>query len=116
MLMISISSYYNSNNELKIKEIYVSDDEVLYIMKSSESFTPYEYQGNVKLLFDSIKNSVYPTFCMSDIHVYDDDDPKTLAFFLFKKIQSFDLTKKGSHETLINVLSSFGVKVADENE
>lgn len=106
--MISLSAFYDQNNEFKIKEIYISDEEELYIMKSSESFTPYMYNGSVKQVFDSVKNNVYPIFSMSPIRFYDDDDPKSLANFIFKKINGLDLKKKDSHKAIFDVLSSFG--------
>jgi hypothetical protein len=108
MLMISISSFYDQNNEFKIKELYVSDEKDLYIMKSSESFVPYKYNGSVKDLFDSVKNSTYPVFSMSNIRTYEDDDPKSLSQFLFKKISNTDLKKRGAHKALFDVLSVFG--------
>lgn len=108
MIMISISGYYNHENEFNLKEIYVSDDANVFILKKSESFIPYLYPGNVDELFDSIKNCYYPVFSMSQIKTHPDDDAKSLANFFMNKINSMDLTKPNSQKTLFDVLSAFG--------
>jgi len=108
MLMISISGYYNPQNEFLIKEIYVSDKKEVFVMKRSESFFPYLYDGNVEELFDSIKNCYYPAFSMSTVKTYPDNDAKSLATFFMQKIHSLDLNKPDSEKNLFDVISGFG--------
>jgi hypothetical protein len=108
MLMISISGYFDFNNNFKIKELYVSDESEMYILKSSESFVPYRYMGNVSDLFDSIKNCYYPIFSLSKIRSYEDNDPKSLATFLMQKISQMDVKKPGMEKLIFEVLSGFG--------
>lgn len=108
MIQISISGFYSNTNEFKIKEIYVSDDEVMYTLKREESFFPHEYKGSVKELYDSVKNCYYPNFFMSTPRVHHDDDPKSLATFFMNKIREFDLKKQGSEKRLYDMLSGFG--------
>ena len=108
MLQTAISGYYNSGNEFKIKEIYISDDEVLYVLKRDESFFPVKYEGNVKGLYDSVKNSYYPNFHMSEPRQYDDNDPKSLATFFMNKINEFDIKKSGSEKKIYDILVGFG--------
>jgi len=108
MLMVSISGYYNSQNDFLIKEIYVSDDREVYIMKRSESFFPYVYPGTTQEVFDSIKNCYYPVFSMSKVKTHPDNDAKSLATFFMQKIQALDLSKPGAEQTLFDVISGFG--------
>jgi hypothetical protein len=111
MLMVSISGYYNSQNDFLIKEIYVSDERQVFIMKRSESFFPYAYTGNAQELFDSIKNCYYPAFSMSTVRMHSDDDAKSLATFFMQKIQMLDLKKSGAEKALFDVISSFGDEI-----
>jgi hypothetical protein len=108
MLMISISGYYNPQNDFLVKEIYVSDDREVYIMKGSESFLPHAYPGTTQEVFDSIKNCYYPVFSMSKVKTHPDNDAKSLATFLMGKIHALDMNKKNAHKTLFDVISSFG--------
>lgn len=108
MLNISISGYFSTFNDFRVKEILVSDEKTLYILKSSESFIPYAYEGNVQELFDSIKNLYYPSYALSKIKCHPDDDAKSLANFLMAKIQELGLSESSSHKKLFDVVSSFG--------
>lgn len=108
MIQTSISGYYTSSNEFRIKEIYVSNEEIMYTLKRDESFFPYEYKGSVKELYDSIKNSFYPNFFMSEPRQYSDDDPKSLATFFMNKIQDFDLSERDAEKRLFDLLAGFG--------
>ena len=112
MIQISISGYYNSKNYFTIKEIYFSDDKQMYVLKRNESFFPYLYEGNVKDLYDSVKNSYYPNFYMAEPRVYKkDDDVKSLATFFMNKIQEFDLKKPGSEKRLYDIIQGFGEEI-----
>jgi hypothetical protein len=108
MLMISISGYFDFSNAFKVKEVYVSDESEVYILKSSESFVPYKYNGTVSDLFDSIKNCYYPAFSMSNVRVHEDNDAKALSNFLMQKINQIDMKKPGSEKILFDVISGFG--------
>lgn len=108
MVMVSASGYFNRENEFQVKEIYVSDDAQVFILKRSESFVPYAYEGTVEELFDSIKNCYYPNFSMSTVKSHDDNDAKSLATFFMQKIHSLDLKKSGAEKTLFDVISGFG--------
>lgn len=108
MIQTSISGYYTSKNEFRIKEIYVSRDNVMYTLKRDESFFPHEYVGSVKDLYDSVKNNFYPNFCMAEPRQYNDDDPKSLATFFMNKLQSFDLSEAGAEKRLYDLLAGFG--------
>lgn len=111
MLYTSVSGYFDADNEFHIKEIYVSDESELYILKASESFIPYRYSGSSMELFDSIKNTYYPMFAMSKVRHYDDSDAKSLATFIMKKIQSVDMKLPGAKKKLFDVFSSFGNEI-----
>jgi hypothetical protein len=106
--MVSASGYFNLQNNFVIKEIYVSDDNQVFIMKRNESFFPYSYPGTTQELFDSIKNCYYPAFSMSNVKTHPDNDAKSLATFFMQKIQELDLSTPEGEKTLFDVISSFG--------
>jgi len=109
MINVSISGYFSNFNEFRIKEIFVSDEVLMFILKENESFVPRQYMGSVKDLFDSTKNLYYPSYSMSNLRCYrNDDDAKSLANFLMQKIQEFNLTENGAHKKLFDVISAFG--------
>lgn len=108
MLYISVTSYYDNKNKFRLKEIYVSDENEMYVLKKEDSFVPYKYPGNVKDFYDSVKNLFYPLLYTSKVRVYKDDDPKSLAKYLSDHILSVDMKKPGAERHLFDVLSSFG--------
>jgi hypothetical protein len=108
VIRVSVSGYFNSFNDFKIKEILVSDEDNVFILKESEAFLPYRYAGNLTDLFDSVKNLYYPSYAMSTVRCHRDDDAKSLANFLMQKIQAFNLNETGAHKRLFDTLSVFG--------
>jgi hypothetical protein len=109
VINISISGYFSSFNDFKIKEIAVSDETSMFILKAAESFLPRQYPGNTQNLADSVKNLYYPSYAFSNIRCHPDDDAKSLANFLMQKIQEFNIYEDGAHKRLFDVISSFGV-------
>lgn len=108
MLMVSCSGFYDEKNIFRLKEIFVSDDAEMYVLKKDESFFPSRYSGNVKEFYDSVKNNYYPNVFFSEPRVYDDNDPKSLAVFFMNKIQDFNLSHEGAEKKLFDVVSGFG--------
>jgi hypothetical protein len=114
MLNISVSGYFSNFNEFRIKEIFVSDESLLFILKENESFMPRQYLGNVMELFDSTKNLYYPSYSISEVRCYpNDNDAKSLANFLMQKIGELGTSLPGAHEKLFDIISSFGEKCND---
>jgi hypothetical protein len=113
MIQISISGYFLENNDFRIKEIYVSDENQSYILKRDESFVPYVYEGSVSEMFDAIKNGYYPSFSMSTPRYYEDNDAKSMATFFSQKIQSIGMNKRESDQVLFDIISGFGDKRAE---
>jgi hypothetical protein len=114
MLSVSISGYFSNFNEFRIKEIFVSDENVVFVLKENESFIPRQYLGTVKELFDSTKNLYYPSYSMSEVRCYpNDNDAKSLANFLMQKIRELGTSAPGAHERLFDIISSFGEKCND---
>jgi len=109
MLMVSCSGFYDENNNFKFKEIFVSDDSDMYVLKKDESFFPSRYAGNVIDFYDSVKNNYYPNVFFSEPRVYKhDDDAKSLATFFMNKIKNFNFSHEGSEKKLFDVVSGFG--------
>lgn len=116
MILISTTGYFDDNNNFRLKEVQVSNQSELYILKSSEKFVPYKYQGNVKDLLDARKNSVYPLYSSRGIRVYeDDDDARSMANFFMDKLSSLDMKNSVDEQSVFDVLSSFG-KGFDDGE
>ena len=110
MLNISVSGYFDELNDFLIKEIYVSNESELYVLRKSDMYIPTLYPGNVMSLFDSLKNSYYPLISMSSPRVYEDDDPKSLATFLMQKIHDVHDASGSFDKTLFDVISSLGME------
>lgn len=108
MLYLSATAYYDNKNNFRLKEIYISDEHDMYVLKKEDSFVPYRYKGNVKNFYDSVKNLFYPFLYTSKVRSYEDDDPKSMAQFFYDKISSTDMKKQGAEKALFDVLSSFG--------
>ena|SRR6056297_811642 len=114
MLFTAASYSYNTSNEFELREIYVSDEQSdMYVLKGNEGFIPQKIQGNVLDIVSAVKNSVYPLIGFSEVRIYNDDDPKSLATFLHSKIQKVDLGQENAEKALFNVIASFGESYED---
>jgi hypothetical protein len=107
MLYIA-SSFEYENSEFAIKEIYVSDENTLFILNKNDGYLPTSVDGDVKGLVDASKNSIYPLLGFSEIRTYNDSDPKSLANFFYKKIVEVDFSNPNADKALFNVISNFG--------
>lgn len=108
MLYLAASYSYNQDNEFELREIYVSDDSSLFVLKNDEGYVPQRISGSVIDIVNATRNSVYPLIGFSEIRTYNDDDPKSLATFLHNKISNVDLSHPNTDKALFNVVASFG--------
>lgn len=113
MLYLAASYSYAVDNEFELREIYVSDDETLFVLKSNEGFVPQRINGSVIDVVAATKNAVYPLLGFSEIRTYNDDDPKSLATFLHTKITKVDIGHLSADKALFNVIASFGDSYED---
>lgn len=111
MLYVAASAYYDENNEFRLHEIYVSDESQTYILKQKENYTPYPYPIRLQDLKAVTEDSVYPLYLYSKTRQYNDNDAKSLAFYLRSKVAKADMSQAGAEKTLYDVIANFGEPV-----
>lgn len=109
MIYLSTLCNYDENNDFHVQEVYVSDNtNGTYILKKNSGYVPILYNISLKDLYDMSKNSLFPLFGFGQIRVYNDNDPKTFANFLFNKISKVDMSSSVAEKKLFDVLNNFG--------
>jgi len=108
MVYIAARALYNDANEFQLKEIYVSDTKVTYVMKRDEGFTPYPYKVSLLDMLEATEGMAYPLGGFSALRVHQDDDAKALAAFFRSKLAKVNLKLPNAEKTLFDVLSNFG--------
>ena len=107
MIYLSTLCGYTESNEFSLEEIYVSDIATTYVLKKSNGYNPIKY--NVSLLdLYSMSKSFYPKFKFGLLRQHPDDDAKSLATFISKKLSSVDLSSSMSQKKLLDTLNAFG--------
>lgn len=104
MLYVSSASFYDERNVFRVKEIYVSDGQVTYVMRSSVGFVPEAYPMN----FLDIHKPVFSTLMYSPVRTVNDDDARTLAEFLHDGIKGMVFGGGKADKTLYDVIANFG--------
>lgn len=104
MLYITSTVFYDENNELRVKEVYVTDEEVTYVLPYEEGFLPREYKYNV---LDSQK-PMFTRLLYGPVRQYPDDDARALARFLQENITKVPMNSSKAHKALYEMLSNFG--------
>ena len=112
MLLISSRTFYNEQNQFELKEIYVSDGAVTYILRKSEGFIPVMYNFGFLDMYESSRNLVFSNLGFGPIRQYNDNDAKSLANYLRDKITGVNIKAKNAEKTLYEVLSTFGEEYA----
>jgi hypothetical protein len=103
---------YNQENKFELKEIYVSDGQVTYVLRKSEGYTPILYEFPLTSVLDGAKNLMFSNLGFGEFRSYNDNDAKSLANYLQEKISSVNMKIPNAEKTLYDVLSSFGDKHA----
>jgi len=101
-------SYEYENNDFVMKEIYVSDEENMYVLTKDDGFVPFQTKGHVVDVVDATKNAVYPLVGFSEVRTHVDDDPKSFAVFLYNKLKDIDFSSSESDKSLFHIISNFG--------
>lgn len=112
MLKISSRVMYNQDNKFELKEIYVSDGEVTYVLRKNDGYTPILHNFSLDDIIDGSKNLLFSNLGLGDVRVYNDNDAKSLAKYFQEKISSVNMKIPNAEKTLYDVLSSFGDKDA----
>lgn len=107
-MLYIVASYEYEDNEFSMKDIYISDESSLYVMSKDQGFLPFSSEGSTVDIVDASKNSVYPLVGFGEIRQYNDDDPKSFATFLHRKIKDVDFDSSEADKALFNVISNFG--------
>lgn len=108
MLYVSTRTFYNEKNQFELKEIYVSDGTVTYILRKNEGFVPVAYNFGLLDMFAASKGLLFSNLGFGVIRQYNDTDAKSLANYLRDKITGVNMKAKNAEKTLYEVLSTFG--------
>jgi len=108
MVYISTRAMYNEDNEFQLKEIYVSDGDITYVLQRDEGYVPYPYHISLQALIESTRGMAYPLGGFSELRSHPDDDAKSLAAFFRDKIAKINLQLPNAEKTLFEVMSNFG--------
>lgn len=112
MLMISSSASYSESNTFDLREIYVSDGVVTYVLRKDEGFIPLPYNASLLEIREMLKGLMFSNSEFGPIRTYNDDDALSLAKYFQQKISKTNLNAKGAEKTLYDVLASFGEEYA----
>lgn len=108
MLFVSTRTFYNEKNQFELKEIYVSDGAVTYILRKTEGFIPVAYNLGLMDMHEAAKGLLFSNLGFGVIRQYNDTDAKSLANYLRDKITGVNMKAKNAEKTLYEVLSTFG--------
>jgi len=108
MLYVSTRVMHNYDSMFELREIYVSDGRITYILRKSEGYIPVMYRFPIQDIKKDSTSLPFSPLAFGPMRQYDDDDPKSLAFFLRDKIKSVDMKLPNAEKVLYDVLSNFG--------
>lgn len=112
MLKISSMISYDQDNNFELREIYVSDGAVTYVLKKGEAFIPIEYPFPLEQIVEGFKGLLFSNLGLGPVRTYNDTDAKSLANYLHRKISSVNMSIPNAEKTLYDVISLFGEKDA----
>lgn len=110
MLYINTVSYYDENNDFRLKEVLVSDGAVTYSLTPDNDFSVGKaYNLNLLSLVDSYNsNTSYPVLGFNATRTYDDDDAHSLAVFLSRKFSALGTVTPREEKAIFDILEGFG--------
>lgn len=109
MLFISTVSYYDNNNEFRLKEILVSDGKVTYSLAPDDGFSYHQFPISLTDIMESARDNIsYPILGFNKVRRYDDDDPKALAMFLSKKFRALGNISPRDEKVVFDIMTGFG--------
>lgn len=110
MLFINTISYYDENNDFRLKEVLVSDEKTTYVLKTEENFyisAPYP-MSLTDLVSSEAANISYPVLGFNKMRKYQDDDARALASYLSEKFRALGKISVRDEKTIFDIMSGFG--------
>lgn len=108
MITLASRMMYSEKNEFELKEIYVSDGSSTYILKKNEGYVPTLHPFNLMDMYHASKGQLFSSVGFGTLRSYNDNDAKSLANYLYDKIQSVNMSMPNAEKILFDVLSAFG--------
>lgn len=110
MLYLNALSYYDENNNFRLKEVLVSDGKVTYSLSPEGGFEvsePYPF-NLVSLVESQNSNTSYPVLGFNATRTYDDDDAYALALYMSSKFSALGNVGPQEEKAIFDVLEGFG--------
>lgn len=114
MLYLSSLLTYNEDNEFELKELYVSDNKITYVLRKEEQYLPVKYHVSLLDVHRAVQALPFSGAKYSNLRQYNDDDAHSLAKYLQNKITSVNMNLPGADQTLADALAIFGDALGSE--
>lgn len=109
MLFINTVSYYDNNNDFRLKEVLVSDGRETYSLSPEDSFEPHRFPFSLEELIESSRYNIsYPVLGFNKTRTHPDTDAKALATFLSKKLKNLKATTPREEKVIFDIMAGFG--------
>lgn len=112
MLYVNTLSYYDEDNNFRLKEILISDGAETRVLSVEDNLAEFLLPVSLESLVDGwAANISYPVLGYNKTRVYEDDDAKAFSRFLVRKFKP--LSRTGSftpreEKVMFDVLAGFG--------